>query len=1013
MRYPTEIFLQRSLRALSIACLLLCALPAFSQSVSATLRGQVTSDSQPAGGATVTATNTRTGFSRSVHAADNGSYSLAGLPPGSYKIEVTAAGQSTSQLVALQVGQTATLDLSVGNAPAETLESVTVSATRLVETKTSEVASYVSLKQIEVLPQSSRNFLEFADTIPGVQFVQSSNGSTEIRSGAQAANGVNVFIDGIGQKNYVLRGGVGGQGSLSDSPASSRGTRGNPFPQLAIGEYKVITSNYKAEYDQLSSAAIVAATKSGTNEFEVDAFWDRTDERWRAADPFEARAGTKTQSQQEQYGAAIGGPIIRDRMHFFMTYESKRFESPSRVFPGQGITLLPSQYQDYLGSFAEPFKEDLAFAKVDWTPGDAHLLALSVKLRDESEETFGDNEAPGHGTVKENRDARYHFRYQYTGAFFLNDAHLTYEDGSFSPRPSNNGIGMQLTDTPIASREVLKFGAGDSYEDRGQQGYGLQDDLSFDPVEWFGTHALKTGIKYKKIELNVQSQTPYNPQFSIDMNDPTQTPWRVRFGAPLPVIDDLNVVSRNEQYGLYVQDDWDVSNRLQLNLGLRYDYERTPSYLNYVTPPDILAAFNTQDTNPGGNGHPPAPPGQTYAQTLALAGVDISNFISTGNNRKAFDRAIQPRLGFSFDLQDDQRHVVFGGFGRAYDRNVFEYLARETFKGTYPTYTRFFDSPTSPCTPGAAQCLAWDPAYYDQENLLALVAANPSLGREFFMLNNGLRTPHSDQFSLGMRNRMNFLGQDWTTSATLSYVEAKDGIVFLLGNRWPDGTFRRAGTTWEGQPWGSGIPGYGTFILGSNGLASRAKSLLLSAEKPYSSESGWATTLAYTYTSARENRSNIASEDDTYLFDYPSIDGYGWHASTGVPRHRLVATGIYDAPWEFTLSAKLTLASPMYLQAYNCRDVPDRQHCYPDPAKPDTTFGFKQLDLAMQKQFGFASDFEFNVRADILNVFNSANVDKRNDNRGDPGVPNPRFLEPTQYLQPTRTFKLSLSTSWR
>ena len=74
------------------------------------------------------------------------------------------------------------------------------------------------------------------------------------QSGAQSANGINVYIDGVGQKNYVLQGGISGQDS----------SRGNPFPQSAIGEYKVITQNYKAEYDQLSSAAIIATTRSGT-----------------------------------------------------------------------------------------------------------------------------------------------------------------------------------------------------------------------------------------------------------------------------------------------------------------------------------------------------------------------------------------------------------------------------------------------------------------------------------------------------------------------------------------------------------------------------------------------------------------------------------------------------------------------------------------------------------------------------------------------------------------------------
>src|SRR5690606_39633695 len=85
--------------------------------------------------------------------------------------------------------------------------------------------------------------------------------------------GINVYIDGVGQKGYTLPGGVGGQDS----------TRGNPFPQSAIGEYKVITSNYKAEFDQISSAAVVAATRSGSNEFEGSFFWDRTSTDWRTA----------------------------------------------------------------------------------------------------------------------------------------------------------------------------------------------------------------------------------------------------------------------------------------------------------------------------------------------------------------------------------------------------------------------------------------------------------------------------------------------------------------------------------------------------------------------------------------------------------------------------------------------------------------------------------------------------------------------------------------------------------
>lgn len=313
----------RTLLACALAsCMLLAAPQALAQSTAATIRGQVSVDSAPAGGATVTATNLATGLTRSGTSSASGSYNLAGLPPGTYRLDVTANGQTNSRNITVQVGQTATVDLGVGGVAetatagdATTLETVSVTAPVAVETTTSEVATYVSQKQIESLPQGTRNFLAFADTVPGMQFIQDASGNTRVRSGAQSANAVNVFIDGVGQKNYVTTGGVSGQDT----------SRGNPFPQSAIGEYKVITQNYKAEFDQLSSAAIVAVTRSGSNDFSGSFFWDRTATDWRSSSVFEERSGVKAESKEEQYGVSFGGPIIRDVAHFFIAYEAKEY----------------------------------------------------------------------------------------------------------------------------------------------------------------------------------------------------------------------------------------------------------------------------------------------------------------------------------------------------------------------------------------------------------------------------------------------------------------------------------------------------------------------------------------------------------------------------------------------------------------------------------------------------------------------------------------------------------------
>ncbi|MER2178676.1 MAG: carboxypeptidase-like regulatory domain-containing protein, partial [Stenotrophomonas maltophilia] len=302
-----------------VTCLMLGAAPTvMAQSATSSLRGQV---AEAAAGTEVTATNVASGSVRRATTRADGSYSLMGLDPGTYN--VVANGQT--QKVTVTVASTATLNFSGAPANGSTanatnLDTVNVVApTLLQEVRTSEVGKTVSLQQIQTTPQVSRNFLEFADAVPGLIFTRDAKGNTSLRGGATNSDGTNVYIDGVGQKSYVKGGGVAGQS----------GSAGNPFPQLAIGEYKVISGNYKAEYGQVSSAAVTAATKSGTNEFKGETFYRYTNEDMRAKTPAERQGGKdKMVSAEKEYGFALGGPIIQDKAHFFVTYEAKRFDLP-------------------------------------------------------------------------------------------------------------------------------------------------------------------------------------------------------------------------------------------------------------------------------------------------------------------------------------------------------------------------------------------------------------------------------------------------------------------------------------------------------------------------------------------------------------------------------------------------------------------------------------------------------------------------------------------------------------
>ncbi|MCC4614073.1 TonB-dependent receptor [Xanthomonas campestris pv. esculenti] len=971
------------------SCLLLGAAPAFAQSTAATIRGQVTVDAAPAAQAQVTATNLATGLTRTVQVS-NGGYSVGGLPPGSYRIDVTANGQTSSQNVTVQVGQTATLNLGVGGEPATaaggnatTLDAVQVKAPPvLVETRTSENATYISNVQIQNLPRATRNFLELADTVPNVQFTRDANGTTKVRSGATSAEGTNVYIDGVSQKNYVLTGGVSGQDS----------SRGNPFPQSAIGEYKVITSNYKAEFDQVSGAAIVASSKSGTNDFHGSFFWDTSNDGWREESPLEKKAGVRDDFEETQYGATFSGPILQDKAHFFIAYEAKEYTTPNVVIPGSiysdRIDQLPAQLQPLVATYSTPFKEDLYFGKIDWTIGENNLFELTGKYRKEDElNDVGRTSTYEHGSVNGQEEKRANLRWQYSGANFLNEANLSYESAFWNQAPLNDGTGYVLSYVPVRGieDEVLSAGAGSSFQRKGQKGWTFQDDLTLNSLEWHGAHTVKMGVKFKSIDLDSTQFNPANPQYYYNILTDVQTPYRVRFGAPL-VEGGGSVVSKNKQYGIYLQDDWEVNEHWTLNLGVRYDYEETPAFLDFVTPTDVAGALQNWPN-------------------LQNANYNINNFISTGNNRKAFKDAWQPRLGASYDLFGDQAHVIYGGAGRAYDRNIFDYLALEQLNNSFKSYSYYFTSANNGACLGDP-CTAWNPAYSTQQGLDALAATSAGGGgREIYLIDNNIKTPYSDQFSIGMRNMVPLWGQDWFTDVTLSRIESHDGFAFLRGNRLPDGSFFQPGTT-SGVPT-DGPDGYSAIVLGTNGVETRNNQLALQIEKPFDEDSGWGLTVAYTYSDAKENR----QFGEHYALDRERIQDYGWREAGGIPKNRLVVTGIYELPYEIKLSGKLSLASQTARYGQNC--LAGNDQCDIIQFKPDGTLGYKEFSIAANKQWDTGAGVKFNVRADILNVFNWVNYANFNGDTGTLADLNTAYGTPTGVLaSPMRTFRLAFGLDW-
>jgi outer membrane receptor protein involved in Fe transport len=971
-----QVRLRRHALAAAVA-LALAGGAAQAQLSTATVKGQI---SGGAAGTVVTAVNKANGNTYRTTALADGSYVLPGLAPGEYEIRVAGGATET---VTLQVGQTASLDLALAGAQQITI----VGTAQRRDVKTSEVGTSVSRRLIEALPQQTNNFLSSADLAPGVAFSSDGGGNTRIQAGAQNFDHVNVYIDGVGQKNNILRGGVTGQDT----------SRGNPFPQSAIAEYKVLTQNYKAEFDQVSSAAITAITRSGTNEFHGGAYVDRTGTSWRAMTSFEkereAQGVELPPSKKYEYGFDFGGPIVQDRLHFFVAYDGKNIQDSRQVvaqnlnrFPDTSVGILP-RLSAAQGAQVDEFREHLLFGRIDSQFNDNNRLTGTFKLRRESDRLPEDRllSMPGNDKDRKNDETRLDLTHEYTNGSWLNELRVGYENALWNPRSASTEpfvkykFSSALPPRWDQSQDVLFEGGSPDAQRREQSGTYLRNDLTYTGL---ARHVLKGGVQVKAMKYDLGGTSRSVPIVEVTIDTVTGLPYfdgthctgtnftssasgeqttECRLQA---AIAPAAVNFGNKQYGLYFQDDWSLTKQLELNLGVRWDYEDNMLNNDYVTPADRVTALRALDgrTVDGPGGPIVAPAGQTYAQSLARGGINIDDYIATGS-RKAFKRAFAPRVGASYDITGDRSTVLFGGWGRSYDRTM-------------------------------------------ANNALDELQKNAQPAGEIWLIRNDFKMPYADQASFGVRQAVGA----WNAEVALSRVEAKNQFVWFHGNRDPNGGFGNQNPI---DPLWGGPAGYGSLVLGDFVGETRTDSLFVKFEKPYTPASGWQVNVAYTFSDAQTTARNW----DNDIFDWTYLRGTerGFHRSRLVDRHRVVAAGIVDLPWGLNLGAKAIWASGMPRQLTDCsRGFPTSttpgQCVYVEGDTPS----FRQFDVSLAKAFTFGAH-KLALRADVLNLFNSANYGGFDDWVGGPGTANayggdnPNLGKPNAIRGDPRTFRLRVS----
>jgi outer membrane receptor protein involved in Fe transport len=929
-----------------LATSILAASPAAAQLTTSTIRGTISTGTAPAPGAAVTAVNVDTNATTRATADADGSYVLTGLRPGTYDISVAGQGgtPASTERVTIGVGETATLDVDTAAAAAPPPAGDTASAAdgtivvtgrRLTETKTSEVATNISREQIENLPQNNRNFLNFATLAPGIKVNQTDFRQTFAGGGIGASRDgegtggpqVNVFIDGVSLKSNLQQGGIVGQDV----------SRGNPFSQLAVQEFRVLTSNFKAEYEDAGTAIITAITKSGTNEFHGEVFGTFQNDSMISRDFLQKRNGDEVNLKRYQFGGALGGPIIKDRLFFFANYEANIQDRAATVTPGPippGQTL-PFDPQQFAGTFSSPFREHLGFAKLNWEINDQQSLEITGSIRKETDvRDFGGQAAVSKATNVKNDVYTGKLRHEFRGDGFLNEFTVDYLKTKLAfGADFSEGFGQNYAG-------VIQIGGRDSFQRPEQEGLTFRNNLSLTDVQWNGDHLIKLGGKLSFQNFSVGGSGPNNnPQFQFEFR-PTDTPpldfdipQLVRFGSGNP-----EFKANTTQFGLFIQDDWAVNDHLLLNLGLRWDVDTNARNRNFATSTRAREALLDLAANP----------------LIQPAYYDIDDYISDGDNRKVDYNNIAPRIGFSYDVNADQDLVFFGGYGRYYDRALYRNAAEEALFTQYTTSEVFFSADGMPIN--GRPTVVWDPIYLTPEGFETLrnnLAASNFPSGELRVIPNDFATPYTDQFSVGVRKRFGAL----RTSLTFNYTIGKDQVAYVPLNRT---SVPNAGGFFEYIPM---INGYGNAVAAFNDRKTRYKALFLQIDKPYTKASGYGFGIAYTLADSE----GFGYE---FNFDVPNFDYLEYQPNAGDERHRLVVNGIVDLPLDFKLSGLLTAASgvPALLTdgETNGFGVNIRKGNF-GPKE-----SYFQLDLRLLKEFklGFGA---FQVWAEVFNVFNTKN----------------------------------------
>jgi hypothetical protein len=622
--------------------------------------------------AQVTIRDASTGGARTVSTNSSGFYTAPNLLPGKYELRVSAAGFSVGVAeVTLTVGAEQTVNVVLKVGQANTVVDVT-DAVSGVALATSSLGDEVDGNAVRELPLNGRDWSQLATLQPGIAQVRNQStiggvGSADVVRGARGfGNQLSVSGTRPTQNNYRLDG-ISFNDYTNGAPG---GVLGALSGVDAIQEFSVLTSNYSAEYGKTSGGVINAITRSGTNKFHGDAYEFLRNSALDARNYFDGPSVPPF--RRNQFGGAIGGPIIKDKTFFFFNYEGLRQSLSStqvNTVPSlnarQGILSTGNVTVDPAVAPFLPFWHvpngallpggDTAFysvvtkqvgsgnfytARVDHEFSSKDIFSATF-LYDKTQlsnpdplnnETFFNSNSRPFGSLEETHIFSPQVTNSVRFGYSRNQANILTAPGA-NPMVTESSLGAipgQPAPFIVVPGISTFFGGVDGFPNFT---FGWNSFQGYDDAFWtHGTHSIKFGFAVERMQSNNLFHFFDDGNFVFPSLSAFLTNQPIVFSATIPSSATPRDI-RETLFGGYIQDDWRFLPNLTLNLGLRYEMTTIPT--------------------------------EASGRQASLKSMTDSQ-ITVGApyfSRNPSTRNFEPRVGFAWDPLHDGKTSVRGGFG--------------------------------------------------------------------------------------------------------------------------------------------------------------------------------------------------------------------------------------------------------------------------------------------------------------------------------------------------------------